>query len=313
MVYNHKSPQLFTVTPQFGDEKFSLQAKLSFRSNPDGSYSLVPHFIRSEPQLDQEFKGYTFTKEDKAELRKTGNLGKVVELADPKTGELQKSLVSIDKLTNEIEAIPVSKIYIKPKVANIDLDMKAIGVLKNGGLIREQHIELPNGAKFTADLQYSASKRDIVFVNSDLYRHNQAQSQAQGGQQQARDSWHNEDGSLKRLERWCKIPLNEQQQADYLAGKKVLVGEGKDKFGNDCTIYFQYNPEKGQPETTRIYPDRNKVVGIAEESKTQMAVNNDGKTNEATKNVKEPLQRGQTAPKDDNQQQKQRKPKGPKV
>lgn len=177
MVYNHKSPQLFTVTPQFGDEKFSLQAKLSFRSNPDGSYSLVPHFIRSEPQLDQEFKGYTFTKEDKAELRKTGNLGKVVELADPKTGELQKSLVSIDKLTNEIEAIPVNKIYIKPKVANIDLDMKAIGVLKNGGLIREQHIELPNGAKFTADLQYSASKRDIVFVNSDLYRHNQAQSQ----------------------------------------------------------------------------------------------------------------------------------------
>ncbi|MBD5356098.1 MAG: DUF4099 domain-containing protein, partial [Bacteroides sp.] len=175
MVYNHKSPQLFTVTPQFGDEKFSLQAKLSFRTNPDGSYSLVPHFIRNEPQLDQEFKGYTFTKEDKAELRKTGNLGKVVELADPKTGELQKSLVSIDKLTNEIEAIPVNKIYIKPKVANIDLDMKSIGILKNGGLIREQHIELPNGAKFTADLQYSASKRDIVFVNSDLYRHNQAQ------------------------------------------------------------------------------------------------------------------------------------------
>ncbi|WP_300634352.1 DUF4099 domain-containing protein [uncultured Duncaniella sp.] len=311
MLYNHKSPQLFTVTPQFGDEKFSLQAKLSFRTNPDGSYSLVPHFIRNEPQLDQEFKGYTFTKEDKAELHKTGNLGKVVDLADPKTGEIQKCLVSIDKLTNEIEAMPVNKIYIKPKVANIDLDMKAIGVLKNGGLIREQHIELPNGAKFTADLQYSASKRDIVFVNSDLYRHNQAQEK--GEQQQARDTWHNADGSLKRLERWCKIPLNEQQQADYLAGKKVLVGEGKDRFGNDCTIYFQYDPKKGQPETTRVYPDRNKVVGVAEESKTQMAVNNDGKTNEATKNMKEPLQRGQAAPKDDNQQHQQKKPKGPKI
>ena len=53
-------------------------------------------------------------------------------------------------------------------------------------------------------------------------------------------------------------------------------------------------------------------MGIAEESKTQMAVNNDGSTNEATKNVKEPLQRGQTAPKDENQQRQQRKPKGPK-
>ena len=311
MVYNHKSPQLFTVTPQFGDEKFSLQAKLSFRTNPDGSYSLVPHFIRNEPQLDQDFKGYTFTKEDKAELRKTGNLGTVVELTDPKTGEMKKCLVSIDKLTNEIEAVPVDKIYIKPKVANINLDMKAIGILKNGGLIREQHVELPNGAKFTADLQYSASKRDIVFVNSDQYRQNLSQEKSE--QQQVRDSWHNPDGSIKRLEHWCKLPLNEQQQADYLAGKKVLVGETKDKFGNDCTVYFQYNPEKRQPETTRVYPDRDKVVGVAEESKTQYAVNNQGKTNEATKNLKEPLQRGQTAPKDEKQQQQQRKPKGPKV
>lgn len=311
MVYNRKSPQLFTVTPKFGDEQYSLEAKLSFRHNPDGSYSLVPHFIRNEPQLDQDFKGFSFTKEDKAELRKTGNLGRPVELADPKTGEKVRSLVSIDRLTNEIEAIPVDKIYIKPKVANIDLDMKAIGILKNGGLIREQHVELPNGAKFTADLQYSASKRDIVFVNSDLYK--QGQSQDTNTQQQVRDSWHNPDGSIKRLEHWCKLPLNEQQQADYLAGKKVLVGEGKDRFGNDCTIYFQYDPEKKAPQTTRVYPDRDKVVGVAEESRTQMAVNNDGKTNEATKNVNEPLQRGQTAPKDDSQQKKQAKPKGPKV
>ncbi|WP_305036769.1 DUF4099 domain-containing protein [Paramuribaculum intestinale] len=311
MVYNHKSPQLFTVTPQFGDEKYSLEAKLSFRTNPDGSYSLVPHFVRNEPRLDQDFKGYSFTKEDKAELRQTGSLGKPVELTDPKTGEKVKCLVSIDKLTNEIEALPVDKIYIKPKVANIDLDMRAIGILKNGGLIREQHVELPNGAKFTADLQYSASKRDIVFVNSDKYR--QEQTQENKNQEQVKDTWHTADGSIKRLEHWCKLPLNEQQQADYLAGKKVLVGEGKDRFGNDCTIYFQYNPELRKPETTRVYPDQDKVVGVAEESKTQYAVNNQGKTNEATKNMKEPLQRGQTAPKDDSQQRQQRKPKGPKV
>ncbi len=313
MIYNHKSPQLFTVTPKFGDEQYSLQAKLSFRTNPDGSYSLVPHFTRNEPQLDQDFKGYTFTKEDKAELHKTGNLGKAVELTDPKTGEKVMSIVSVDRLTNEIESAPVKDIYIKPKVANIDLDMKAIGILKNGGLIREQHVELPNGAKFTADLQYSVSKRDIVFVNSDKYRQEQSLDKNKSQQQQVGDSWHNPDGSVKRLAQWCKIPLNEQQQADYLAGKKVLVGEGKDKFGNDCTIYFQYDPQKRQPETTRVYPDRDKVVGIAEESKTQYAVNNLGKTNEATKNVNEPLQRGQTAPKDEAQQRQQHKAKGPKV
>lgn len=307
MVYNHKSPQLFTVTPQFGDEKFSIQAKLSFRTNPDGSYSLVPHFVRNEPQLDKEYKGYTFTGEDKAELRKTGNLGRAVELADPKTGEIKRCLVSIDRLTNEIESMPIDNIYIRRKVANIELDMHAVGILKNGGTIRAQSVELPNGAKFVADLQYNVSKRDVVFVNSDLYR----QLQGQQNSRPQQDQWHNADGTVKRLAHWCKIELSEQQQNDYLAGKKVLVGEAKDKFGNDCTVYFQYDPEKRAPVTTRIYPDRNNVVGIAEESRTQMAVNNDGATNEATKNVKEPLQRGQTAPKDENQQ-RQQKPKGPR-
>ena len=309
MVYHHKSPELHKVNdPDGSGEK--LDARLSFRTNPDGTYSLTPHFVRNEPLLDQPFRGYTFTAEDKVELSNTGNLGKAVDLKDPATGEVHKCLVSIDRLTNEIESIPVDKIFIKQKVANINLTMQQIGILKNGGLIKEQHVELPNGQKFTADLQYNAAKRDIVFVNSDVYRQKQEQNSSQ--QQQVRDSWHNPDGSVKRLEHWCKLPLNEQQQADYLAGKKVLVGETKDKFGNDCTVYFQYNPEKRQPETTRVYPDRDKVVGIAEESKTQYAVNNIGATNEATKNVKEPLQRGQTAPKDENQQRQQRKPKGPK-
>ena len=44
------------------------------------------------------------------------------------------------------------------------------------------------------------------------------------------------------------------------------------------------------------------------EQASQVAVNNDGKTNEATKNLREPLQKGQTNPKDARQQQQQEKP-----
>ena len=310
MIYNRKSPQLFTLKPNFGNVSYEMEARLSFRTNPDGTYSLIPHPVKRAPQLDQEYMGYKFTDDDKAQLRKTGNLGKVVELADPDTGEVKKSLVSIDRLTNEIESVPLDKVYIKQKVANIDLTMSQVSFLKSGGLIKEQFIQLPNGRQFTADLQYSASKREVEFVNSDLYRNRQGQTNGQT--QDAEQQWHNPDGSIKRLEHWCKLPLNEQQQADYLAGKKVLVGEGKDRFGNDCTIYFQYDPEKKAPQTTRVYPDRDKVVGVAEENKTQVAVNNDGKTNEATKNVKEPLSTGQTQPKNEEQKKAQR-PKGPKM
>ena len=54
-------------------------------------------------------------------------------------------------------------------------------------------------------------------------------------------------------------------------------------------------------------------VTVAEESKTQKAVNTDGLTNEATKHVAEPLQKYQTSPKNEEQAKQQRKPKGPKM
>lgn len=317
MIYNHKSPQLFTIrdnTDGSGDE---MKARLSFRTNGDGTYSLIPHIVKEKPQLDQPFMGYTFTEEDKEALAKTGNLGKAVELADPNTGELQKCLVSVDKLTNEIECVPVKEAFIRQKVANIDLSIDDINYLKTGAVIPHLYIELPNGQKFYADLQYNASKRDIAFVNSGLYKEENELLQPR------QERWHDENGNVKRLKQWCDIPLDKAKQDAYLAGEKVYVGEVTDRRGNQYSAYLQYDPKERKPETTRVYPDRDKVVGIAEESKTQVAVNNEGKTNEATKNVKDPLQRGQTAPKDEAQQKQQRSsrsasevtrknPKGPK-
>lgn len=228
-----------------------------------------------------------------------------MDLADPNTGEIKKCLVSLDRQTNEIESQPVDKIFIRQKIANLELTMNEIGILKNGGILRERDIELANGSKFKADLQYSVEKREVTF-NSEPYRRQT--------QEQSRNTWLDADGNLRRLTQWCKLPMDDQQQADYLAGEQVRVGVTKDKFGNDCTVYVQYNPEKERPVTTREYPDRAKVVGVAEESKTQLSVNNDGTTNEATKNIKEPLVKGQTAPKDVKQDKEQKKTvSGPKL
>lgn len=307
MLFNHKSPQLFTVTPQFGDEKFSIDARLSFKKNPDGTFGLVPHFIKNEPRLNVPFQGYEFTKEDKEQLLKTGNLGKAVELADPKTGEIKKSLVSIDRLTNDIVAMPVDKIYIKNKIGKTELSMKEIGILKDGGVIKGKEIELNNGRKFTSDLQYNADKRDVEFVRA------QSLKQEQSGEKQQRNSWVDADGNPKRITKWKDTHFTEQQISDYQAGKKIEIANVTDKQGQPCTVFLQFNKEKQRPVTEYHYADNKKVVGVAEESRTQYAVNNQGKTNEATKNITDPLQKGQTAPKNEHQQAQQRKPKGPKV
>ena len=310
MLYNHKSPKLFTVTPQFGDEKFTLDARLSFKEQPDGSFTLAPHFIKNEPRLDVPFRGYEFSKEDKEQLLKTGNLGTVVELADPKTGEMKKCLVSVDRLTNEIEAMPVDKIFIKNHIGKTELSMKEIGILKDGGVVHGKEIELNNGRKFTSDLQYNADKRDVEFVRTQSLKQEQS---GEKQQQQQRNSWVDADGNPKRITKWKDTRFNEQQIADYMAGKKIEMVNVTDKQGQPCTVFLQFNKEKQRPVTEYHYAENKKVVGVAEESKTQYAVNNQGKTNEATKNITDPLHKGQTAPKNEQQQARQRKPKGPKV
>lgn len=86
-----------------------------------------------------------------------------------------------------------------------------------------------------------------------------------------------------------------------------------DDKGNPATIYVKFNREKGRPFHYDKNPDTAQKVAPSNESRTQVAVNNEGKTNEATKHIKEPLQQGQTAPANERQQEQQRqqnKPKG---
>ena len=305
MLYNRKS-QIVTVTPNFGGEKFPIDARLSFRTDADGNVKVVPHFIHREPKLDQEFEGYKFTKEDKEALKTTGNLGKVVDLVDKATGEVKPSYVSVDRLTNEIVSVPVKAVFIKDTIGQTKLTMAEISELKKGKALPPKQITDKNGKTYNVVLQVSADRKGVEFVPGGVRR--QEQSQQQGNSQgQQQSSWLTKDGNIKPITKWAGVPMTPQQQADYTAGKVVEMTNMVDKQGQKCTVYLQFNPEKQRPTTSLNDPR----VKVAEESKTQKAVNNDGLTNEATKHVAEPLQKYQTAPKDENQAKQQRKPKGP--
>ena len=307
MLYNRKS-QIVTVTPNFGGEKFPIDARLSFRTDADGNVKVVPHFIHLEPKLDQEFEGYKFTKEDKEALKTTGNLGKVVDLVDKATGEVKPSYVSVDRLTNEIVSVPVKAVFIKDTIGQTKLTMAEISELKKGKALSPKQITDKNGKTYNVVLQVSADRKGVEFVPGGVRR--QEQNQQQGNNQgQQQSSWLTKDGNIKPITKWAGVPMTPQQQADYTAGKVVEMTNMVDKQGQKCTVYLQFNPEKQRPTTSLNDPR----VKVAEESKTQKAVNNDGLTNEATKHVAEPLQKYQTAPKDEDQAKQQRKPKGPKL
>ena len=329
---NYGKTRLVTVEPVLGGERYELQARLSLQKAEDGKLKLTPHFVRHEPRLDVPYNGYTFTDEDKQALKQTGNLGKLVNVADTKTGEMRLAYVSIDRLTNEIVDVPTNKVRIPNRIGLTELS-KAEQEILRAGLALPKEVTLKGGRKFEAMLQVNADKRDVEFVPEHLW---QGPSQRRGngqekkqkspeapdatGQQQKEDgnqengqrrnrSWTNEDGSIRPIGKWKDDKFTEQQKADYVAGKVVVLANAKDDKGQPCTKYLKFDREKGRPLTYSENPDLAQTVAPSNESRTQLAVNNEGKTNEATRHVKEPLQQGHTAPKDDAQKQQQEKPK----
>ncbi len=306
LLYNRKS-HIITITPTFGGEKFYIDARISFRADENGDIRVVPHFIHREPKLDREFKGYSFTDEDKAVLRDTGNLGKIVDL-NGKNGEKVPSYVSIDRYTNEIVSVPVKSVFVRDTVGQTQLSADEISQLKEGKALPAKQIADKNGKTYTVVLQINADRRGIEFVPGAVRKQEQSQTQ-NGTTSQQQSSWLTKDGKIKPLTKWAKIPLTEQQQRDYAEGRVAELTNRVDDKGQPCTVYLWFNPEKQRPNTSLKDPR----VKIAEESKVQTAVNNDGCTNEATSKVAEPLQKYQTSPKNEEQARQQRKPKGPKM
>ena len=322
---NYGKSDLVRVSPNFGGEAFELDARLSFKKDGEGNVSLVPHFIRKEQKLD-EYKEHKFSDEDRKNLRETGNLGRVVDLVDRETGEIIPSFVSIDRKTNEITDVPASKVRIPERIGKTEITKQEQGMLRAGLPVRDKLIERKDGRKFVTTLQVNVEQRGVEFVpgtgksprtaQTQEAKGDTSKSQAQGGEnaaqtkkEQRRNTWMNEDGSIRPISKWSGVNFTDKQKADYVAGKAVKLENVTDKQGFHATMYIKFNPEKGRPYRYETNPDNAQQVAPSNESRTQVAVNNEGKTNEATKNLKEPLQKGQTAPKDDRQQQQQEKPK----
>ena len=322
---NYGKTGLVIVKPTFGGEQIEIQARLSFRKDDNDQLQLVPHFVRNEPKLDVAYKGYTFTPEDKKNLLQNGNLGKIVDFPDKNTGELRPHFISIDRLTNEIVDIPTNKVRIPDTIGKTPITKDDKRVLYSGIPLRKE-IELANGRKFTPLLQVNVEQRGVEFVPGST---RQAQGQKQngdkkqtadkqeqkaegdaGGQKKQQDPnhWLNEDGTIRRLNTYFKKELTEQQKNDYVAGKTIEIKEVPNKNGSGTyTAYVKFDFDKMQPRSYRNNPDlkQAKEQIPTNENKVQVAVNEQGKTHEATKHTKDPLSPGQSAPKNEKQQKEQ--------
>ena len=330
---------LVTVTPLIAGERYEIEARLSFKEMPDGSIGIVPHTIRKEPKLDEKFMEHEFTPEDKANLQKTGNMGRVVELADKETGEIIPSYISIDRQTNEIEAIPVKDVPVTTRIGQTEFTEHEIAELVAGRPLPNKEIVLSEKRKFTATLQVNVERRGVEFVpkpkqNGQNRRQRNGQATGQTAQQSARPvptaqaaggqtatgpegeqkpkvykfQWLDENGNIRAPKTMGGVLLTQQQQKDFAAGGSILVKDMKrDGKGEPYTAYVRYDFEAGKPKYFRADHQMShaREVAPASENRTQVAVNTHGNTNEATRHLNQPLQQGQVAPTNTQQQQQQ--------
>lgn len=330
---------LVTVTPLIAGERYEIEARLSFKEMPDGSIGIVPHTIRKEPKLDEKFMEHEFTPEDKENLKKTGNMGRVVELVDKETGEIIPSYISIDRQTNEIEAIPVKDVPVTTRIGQTEFTEHEIAELVAGRALPNKEIVLSEKRKFTATLQVNVERRGVEFVpkpkqNGQNRRQRNGQATGQTAQQPARPipvaqatsgqtatgtegeqkpkvykfQWLDERGNIRAPKTMGGVLLTQQQQKDFAAGGTILVKDMKrDGKGEPYTAYVRYDFEAGKPKYFRADHQMShaREVAPASESRTQVAVNTHGNTNEATKGIDKPLRQGQVTPANTQQQQQQ--------
>ena len=277
---------LVTIAIPIGDTTIYTDARLAFRTNEQGDIGLAIHPLRKEPQLDFPYMGYKFSPEEKEQLLTTGNLGKTIEVT-PKNGEPFSAYVSIDPQTNEIIALRADRVNIPKEIKGVTLSDAQYKDLVEGKAVKVEGMTAKSGKSFNATLQVNAERKGIEFIFGDNKSLRERQQQRQTQQQ----------GAPRKL---CGLELSDKQREALDSGRTLYLKNMVDKQGQPFNAYVRMDKEQNRPRFYKWNPDKShkngKVEAVAEEHKTQVAVNNHGKTNEATKSVKEPLKTGQTQP-----------------
>lgn len=297
-----KTNNLIPITINLGTAVSKMDVRLSLKTGDTGEVAVHLHGIRKEPNYNLKFLGHEFTEEDKRNLKESANMGRVVELVNPKTDEIIPSVISRDRLTNELVAYRAEYVKIPDEIKGINLDDPQKQILLEGKPLYLEGMTSKKGEPFDATVQFNADKRYVEFI----FNNNQNQHQSQH-QKPSNQETQNIEGETPRVFRGKE--LDGAQYDKFKAGETVYVDGLVDSKGKAYQGYITFNKETSKTEFSFTNPNKLKEKAQpSEDHKTQKAVNSDGKTNEATKNIKEPLEPKQQKPANKQQEAQQKKP-----
>lgn len=274
-----KTNDLVPLTLTMGDAVAKLDARLSLQTNDAGQVVVAMHGIRKEPNLNYPFFGHEFSKEDKENLLKTGNMGRVVDLYNQKTSEFVPSVISVDRKTNELVAYKAEWMQIPDEIKGIKLDEQQKQALQEGKPLYLEGMTSKNGDPFDATVQFNADKRYVEFI----FDRNQGQNQSQG------KTYDEAPREFRGKE------LTEEQYSKFKEGMTVYITGLIDKNDKEYQGYITYNSESGKVGFSFNNPSKSKEEALPETSP---------QTSQATAESKMSQDRNPTK-EDDKKQQKE--------
>jgi hypothetical protein len=342
MSYGHKSPGLLEIRMEIDGKVYEDKVRLSLEPQPDGMIKIQTHPYQEKPDFEKPFMGIMFTPDEQKQLTTTGHGGRVFELEMTPGGAKVPALVSLDKMTNRIEAVPLSEIQIPKMLKGVELSDKQQEGLRNGQGVLVENMDKKQrpgeeaGGKITRIVQYNAVNKNFDFLFTPEQRLQHQQERAAKAEQKAGQDDNAPLKARKVGEVWVRpvqggVELTREQFKDLLNNKPVfvegMVNQNAKPKQEEGAKQVETTDQKGQKYNAWVWPDQDagrirhtslppeqwkevqarKQAQPAEGFKTQVAVNNEGKTNEATKQSAEPLKKGQTQPTEKQAEKKEQK------
>ena len=238
-----KTNELVPVSFNLGSAVTRFDARLSLQQNSEGKVAVAIHGIRKEPQLQYPFFGHEFSDEDKKNLLTTGNMGRVVELTNTKTNEKIPSIISVDRLTNELIALRTEFIKIPDEIKGVKLSEEQKQTLKEGKPLFLEGMQSKKGEPFNANVQFNADKRYVEFLFDENLSQKATQSQ-----------------KLTEAPKEIRgVELSQEQYQQLSEGKPVYLEGLESKNGKIYNGYFTFNQEKGKVEMSFKNPDKKDI------------------------------------------------------
>jgi len=232
LLKGYKTAMLIPILLRNGNSVNTVDARLQLRLDNRGEVVVRIHPIQDKPDFEKMFGGHRFSKEDKMNLLKFGNMGRVVELVDESTGELVSSLVSMDRLTNELISLRMDFVRIPQVICGVTLSPEQRKILREGKSLFVENMLSKKGRLFSAMLQFSAEKQGVEFLFERILK---------GFRKKSQEDLVREVPTMfrgKYLRKW--------QMEKLIAGETAYISGLVSELGKKYQGYMRFDNETGR-------------------------------------------------------------------